>query len=72
MEHHIPGFSNSSVDAKLAQLQAMKNVLAREKKDPALYDASDGKEKEIRGADTWKQVWGPTVLINALIASLWW
>lgn len=87
MEPFIPGFSKLGVDAKLQQIQLMRSYLATDtqKNDPrwraGAYEAATErlarKEKEIRDKDTWlKQAfrsiaWGPTILINAIIALFW-
>lgn len=78
IERFIPGFSNLGVDAKLAHIQILKSLGKNDPKwKPGPYEALTMKEKEIQDADRWyKQAfrsiaWGPTILINAIIAMIW-
>lgn len=79
MEVHITGFSELGVDDKLLQIRAFQNLLAMkgQKNNPALTELLGRKEKEILDADTWFKkafrsiAWGPTILINAILALLW-
>lgn len=79
----IPHFSALSVDDRLTSISARKSLRAIEirKEDPGTYDGMmeglERKEKEIRDADTWYYktfrsiAWGPTIVLNVLIALLW-
>ena len=86
MEDHIPGFSKLGVGAKLVAIRSLKSDLATEiqKKDTewnigayeAVMEGLGMKEKEIRGAGTGFMkalrgiAWGPTIVINLIIALL--
>lgn len=78
MERHVPGFSNLGVDAKILARKKLPRDGIPNKKDPALMGELAGEDKEIRGKDRWYKkmfrgiAWGPTILINAILAMLWW
>ncbi|CAF9943665.1 MAG: hypothetical protein ALECFALPRED_000915 [Alectoria fallacina] len=88
MEPFIPGFSKMGVDIKLQQLQLLRSDLETEtqRNDPkwragayeAVTEALARKEQEIRDSDTWWRqafrsiAWGPTILVNAIIALFFW
>lgn len=87
LENLIHNFSSLGVDTKLSSIRSLRSYLATEiqKNDPkwkagaydALIEALAREEKEILDKDRWWKkafrsiAWGPTILINAVIAILW-
>ncbi|KAL6715956.1 hypothetical protein ACLMJK_006918 [Lecanora helva] len=84
--HYYPGFDKLGTDEKLLQISAHKASLKVLLEDPKqnlsseqtkrFLEALDEKEQEIRDSDRWYYkmfrtiAWGPTILINGIIALL--
>lgn len=87
LENFIHNFSSLGVDTKLSSIRSLRSYLATQiqKNDPkwkagaydALIEALAREEKDILDKDRWWKkafrsiAWGPTILINAVIAILW-